>query len=134
VLKIKRSIIYHDNGNIEREYWHKEGNGSYWHREDGPAIITYHDTGELYDEEWWVDNKLHRIDGPAFIRYYLSGEKKHEEWWVDNKIHRIDGPACIYYNNDGTIWLETYHINGEELTKREWEEYLIKEAMKEALE
>ena len=110
-MKIKKSVVYYYNGNIRYEKWHRED-------------------GEFY---------LHREDGPAIINYYESGEKQYEQWWVNSKKHRIEGPAHINYYKDGTIWFEYYLINGEEMSKEEWEdhpirqEYLIKEAMKEAL-
>ena len=110
-MKIKKSILYYDNGNIRDEWWHKEGDRDYWHKEDGPA----------------------------FIRYYLSGEKELEAWWVDDERHKIDGPACIFYDPDGTIIDKEYWINNIGLTKEQWEdhpirqEWLIKEAMKKAL-
>ena len=105
-MRIKRSISYRDNGTIRCEWWHKEGDEYYYNKEDGPAYTWYYDTGE----------------------------KKHEEWWVADKLHKLDGPACINYNKDGTIDKEWYCINGEELSKEQWEDYIIKEAMKEALE
>jgi len=110
-MQIKKSVVYYFNGNIRYEKWHKEGDEYYWHRENGPAFISYYDTGE----------------------------KRHEAWWIDSKRHKIDGPARIWYNPDGTIG-EAYYINDIELSKEEWEdhplvqEWLIKEAMKEALE
>jgi len=110
-VAITKSIDYYSNGNIRYEKWHRED-------------------GEFY---------LHREDGPAYVVYYVSGEKMNEAWWVNGKKHRIDGPAFIHYNEDDTIWLESYYINGKRLSKEEWEnhplrqEYLIKEAMKEAL-
>jgi len=111
-MKIKKSVKYHDNGNTWKELWHKEGDEYHYHKEDGPAYRSF----------------------------YLNGELAYEEWWVNNKEHRMDGPASAYYNKDGTILFEKYHINGEKMSKEEWEdhpirqEYLIKEAMKEALE
>jgi len=103
-MRIKHSVYYHSSGNVEYEKWHKEGDEYYWHRENGPA----------------------------FIMYYESGEKKYESWWVNDIQHKIDGPACITYYKDGTIY-EEYWINNTKLTKKEWEEYAIKEAIKEAL-
>ena len=82
----------------------------------------------------------HREDGPADIYYYESGKVSYEAWWVNDKRHRIDGPAWAEYDEDGTISNEYYYINDIRLTKEKWEdhplrqEYLIKEAMKEALE
>jgi len=111
-MKIKKSILYYDNGNIRDEWWHKEGDDGYYHREEGPAQIIYHKSGGI----------------------------SYEAWLVDDEEHRMDGPACIYYHKDGTIIAEEYYINGENLSKEEWadhplrQEYLIKEAMKETLE
>ena len=104
-LKIKKSVAYYSTGNIWNILWHKEGDIGYLHKENGPACIWYYDTGKL----------------------------SYEAWWVENKRHKIDGPACIDYDEDGTIIDKEYYINGENLTKEQWQEYLIKEAMKEAL-
>ena len=111
-MKIKKNVRHYGNGNIANELWDKEGDDRYWHREYGPA----------------------------YTEYYVTGEKELEEWWVEDKLHRIDGPARIFYNIDGTIWFQDYYINDINLTKEQWEnhplrqEWLIKEAMKEALE
>jgi len=111
-MKIEKSVDYYNNGNIWHEGWHKEGN----------------------------EYQCHREDGPAYVVYYYSGEKEFEVWCVHNKKHKVDGPAFISYNKDGTVRFEKYYINGERLSKEEWEdhpirqEYIIKEAMKKALE
>jgi len=111
-MKIQKSIKYYTNRDIKREYWHKENDTLYWHREDGPA----------------------------YIRYWDTGEKEREEWWVADKLHKLDGPAYIVYNSDGTAIYEKYYINGEKMSKEEWEDhplrqdYIIKEAIKEAME
>jgi len=111
VLKVKKSVRYCDNGIMAYEHWHREDNRYYHHREDGPA----------------------------YIEYWKSVERIYEAWYINNKRHRIDGPARIYYNPDGTIYKNYYYISGERLSKEQWEdhplvqEWLIKEAMKEAL-
>ena len=73
VLKLNKSVKYHENGNTWKELWHREDDTYYHHREDGPAYIGYYDTGEKHCEEWWVDDKRHRMDGPADIAYNTDG-------------------------------------------------------------
>jgi len=65
-VKIQKSIGYYRSGNIRYELWHKEGDRSYPHREDGPTYIVYYESGEKNYEEWCVNGKLHKIDGPAY--------------------------------------------------------------------
>ena len=107
-LKIKKSIEYYRNGDIWREKWHIKGDEYYLHKENGPAHISYYDTGKKDYEGWYINNKLHRIDGPAHISYY----------------------------KDGTVRFEHYYINGERLSKKQWEnhllrqEYLVKKTLK----
>jgi len=35
------------------EYWHK--NAHQYHREDGPAIIRYHENGKKMYEQWYLN-------------------------------------------------------------------------------
>ena len=76
------------------------------HREYGPAVVT--SDGSKY---WYQNGQLHRIDGPAVE--YPDGERA---WWQHGLLHRLDGPA-IEYTNGTKFW----YINGEELTKAEWQ-------------
>ena len=58
------------------------------------------------------DTKIsHNPYGPAVI--FFDGTKI---YCIQNKTHRLDGPAIIYSSGE-----EVYYINGEYLTKEEFE-------------
>lgn len=80
------------------------------HREDGPAVIRKKENVEM----WYINGKLHREDGPAVIT-------KHEKkWYVNGNKHRLDGPAVEQCKED-YIFLDEWWINGDHLTKEEFE-------------
>ena len=81
-MKIKNSIKCYDNGNIECEWWHKENDTLYRHKEDGPAYTVYYKDGELLYEEWWMNNNKHRIDGPAIKEYNKHGTVSREFYFI----------------------------------------------------
>ena len=54
----------------------------------------------------------HREDGPALIVYYESGNINYEHYYINGQRHREDGPAVINYNEDGSVSSEYYSING----------------------
>jgi len=61
-------IWYYNNGNIEEECWHQNGE---IHRIGGSAVICYHEDGSINLEEW-----------------YLNGEPFYEEeYW--NKLKEL---------------------------------------------
>lgn len=69
---------------------------------------------EVGTERWYDDEgELHRENGPAIVHFH--GRKA---WFIHGIRHREDGPAV----DDGII--QRYWINGEVLTKSEWEEYV----------
>ncbi len=84
-----------------------------YHREDGPAVISYWTSGKTRCEEYWHDGKWHREDGPALIRYCKDGKIYREYYWQDGKRHREDGPAVIWYDEDGKIEREEYWQDGK---------------------
>ena len=64
----------------------------------------------------WVDKKgyWHRIDGPAYIT------RDAKAWCYHGRFHRLDGPAYIdSFNN-----LDYWYVNGFELTKEEFDEWV----------
>lgn len=75
-------IAYHDNGNIEIAAWFND-KGEY-HREDGPALMAFDNSGKLEYEAWFRNDEYHREDGFAVIRngigkYYFDGAKMKDE-------------------------------------------------------
>lgn len=88
------------------------------HREnDEPALIYYHEDGEISFEGYFILGQAHRINGPAKIHYYKSAlsEFRHPSlkvYCLYGQNHNLHGPAIIEYNFYGDIdrqefWL--YH-------------------------
>ena len=60
-------------------------NGLLFHREDGPAYISWDEDGGLRIIEYYIYNKYHRLDGPALQiwskcslvkeKYYFHGQE-----------------------------------------------------------
>jgi len=72
----------------------------------------YYDSGELQGVTYRNDSgEYHREGGPAFISYYKDGSVECEVYWLNGGRHRTDGPAAISYNEDGSISVEEYFIN-----------------------
>ena len=83
-------------------------------------VVYCNSSGRIYVEYYYEEDKLHREDGPAVIAYYESGNKKLGSYYLNGKLHREDGPAVIWYSQSGEIF-DDYYINGEYLTKDEFE-------------
>ena len=75
----------------------------------------------VYKEEFWRVNGIsHRVDGPAHISYYESGKIEQEKWYLNGKFHRVDGPAAILYYETGEIEREKWYLYGKESNHEEW--------------
>ena len=62
-----------------------------------------------------------------YIEYYDGTKKKCWEYYkLNDKYHRENGPASIHYYESGNIECERYYINGELLTKQEFDKYTRK--------
>ena len=110
--KPKKSYL---DGRLRSEYWTKY---NYYHREDGPAVILYHENGNIECEEWWYYGKPHRKNGPAITYYYENGNVKAERWYQrGHGVHREDGPAYIVYDEDGNIIKKEYEIDGKKINE-----------------
>lgn len=82
-------------------------------------LVTKHSTGRVASEEYFKGGIYHREDGPAFISYAEFGIYC-EDYYINNKRHREDGPAVIQYNPDGCICLQSYWLNGK-LYNEQWQ-------------
>ncbi|MEJ0044270.1 MAG: hypothetical protein WDM81_19535 [Rhizomicrobium sp.] len=99
------------SGFIFREEWHEDGIESPLHRDGGPALILRStETGAVTWEGWYQNGKEHREDGPAIILYHEGGIGT-ELWYLRGKKHRENGPAAVSYFNGVTI-SEEYHQHG----------------------
>ena len=84
------------------------------HREDGPAVIDYHESQFYYQ-----NGKCHREDGPAII--WSNGS---EDYIQNGKFHREDGPARIFSSGAKEYW-----VNGVRFTEKQFRrKYPIKES------
>jgi len=111
---LKSPIITFEKGLILKIEYRNEHNE--WHRnpEIGPACIGYYENGNIYYEQYWVNDKKHRLEGPAFIKYHINGNICFEEYWVNGKRHRLEGPAFTKYHKNGNICYESYWVNGKQ--------------------
>jgi hypothetical protein len=104
-------------GAIVEEWWCDE-HGDF-HREDGPAVVTYTLYGTIMMVRYYIGGKCHRTDGPATINYLNDGSVLLEEWSYNDEFHRIDGPARIkYWDIDygprGGVEWEMWYMYGEQ--------------------
>ena len=67
-----------------------------------------------------INDKYHREDGPAYISYYINGNVRQKIYYINGKRHREDGPAYIYYYKNVNICREEYWLNGESYSKEEY--------------
>jgi len=100
---------YSIKSNDKLIYYNQQGQ---IHREDGPALIWYYNTGSIAYEVWYINGVWHREDGPASIDYNEDGSIQYEGWYINGVRHREDGPAYIDYYNDGSICLEEWYWCG----------------------
>jgi len=80
---------------------------------------------ETDDHFDFTDLTWHRGDGPAIIEYHENGNIRYEEYWVNGRRHRFDGPAIIVYNANGDIIYESYFINDIEYSKENYHKELL---------
>jgi len=74
--------------------------------------------------------RYHHEDGPAIIWFYRNGRVRSEHYYLNGKLHREDGPAVIFYNEDGVVTEKYYYLNNRELSKKSFENELIKLKLK----
>lgn len=113
-----RGLLHREDGPAveygkSKRMWYRNG---LLHREDGPAVDD-----QKNEEIWCLNGLRHRVNGPAKISF-MNGLKKSESWYQNGKLHRYDGPAVITFNEDEKIEKEFFYMNGEPLSKFEFEE------------
>jgi len=109
---LRKEVSYWPNGSKKQEVWYNEAGEL--HRDNGPAVIMYSQSGAKIFEEWRKNGLIWRKDGPAIVEYFESGEKASESWFNNKgKIHREGAPAYIKYERDGTISQEEYYKDGK---------------------
>jgi len=120
-------VWYNEDGSIDEERYYLDDK---LHREGGAAAITYFENGNVSEEIYCINNENHREDGPAHIFYYMIvGEKRTEYWHLENLRHREDDAAVIWYDRNGKITKKFYYINGNQLSKEDFEKRLMKKKL-----
>lgn len=107
------------NGKTEQEGYKEWWLNGERHREDGPAFEDSNGS-----KQWYINGERHREDGPAVE--HSSGRK---EWYLNGLRHRENGPAVEYPDGDKFWW-----INNEQLTEEEFNQWKVKNDLKEKLE
>ena len=65
--------------------------------------------------------ELHNTEGPAIQSWYENGQEEYRRHYVDNELYNTEGPALHEWYENGQEYHREYHLNGKELTKKEWE-------------
>ena len=89
--------------------WEKDG---YLHRQDGPALIQFYESGQVKRELYYLNGVLQREGEPANILYFESGAVKAVAWHMRGLLHRCGGPAVILYGPEGDVWAELWFQYG----------------------
>jgi|15BtaG_2_1085339.scaffolds.fasta_scaffold05078_1 hypothetical protein len=58
----------------------------------------------------------HREDGPAFISYYSTGERQCEYWFIRDKLNRKNGPSIIQYHRNQSVIAKTYMVDSTKVS------------------
>ena len=109
--------LENDSTRVGNKWYNKKGQ---FHRIVGPAITSYHKSGNVWTKQWWLNSQRHRIDGPAVTMYYNSGGIYLEEWYLNGRLHRTDGPAKIEYHPSGEIENIEWFLNGKRIYSEDW--------------
>jgi antitoxin component YwqK of YwqJK toxin-antitoxin module len=103
---------------VRIEYYFEKNYEFRYHREEGPAILSFKN-GTLKSEDYYKNGNKGRAGAPADIVYYDDGNIASEVWYKNDEKHRTDGPAYIDYAPDGEIELEKFYLNGERFYSQE---------------
>ena len=123
---MKKYIVYtKEKGKIETDNW-RDFECLTWHIEDGPAYQEFHDNGQLFHEEYYINGKLHRLDGPAYQRFYDTGQLYYESYYINGKMHRLDGPAFKEFYDNDKLNHAKYYINGKCYNKSDYDAEIFK--------
>lgn len=87
-----------------------------WHRVYGPAVIyrSSHHPNLKYREGWYLNGGKHRDHGPSIIVYFDSGKIKYKAYTrCDSPYRPNDEATMVEYNQYGDIVAELWqHIDG----------------------
>ena len=105
----KPRITRHQNGQVWQEAYYRNRR---LHKEDGPALTIYYETGQTKLVQYWQNGEKHRCEGAAATSWYPKGQIDIEEYWLNGECHRDDGPAEIGWFENGIKDFECYYRNG----------------------
>lgn len=113
-------ISFNGDGSIKKQEWWIDGRR---HRDgDKPAYTELHPSGAKHIDIWYKQNKKHREgEKPAMIDYYNDGTLRSHKYFINDRLHSEKYPAISVMTPDGTMEREDYYINGEYMSKDEWE-------------
>ncbi len=99
----------YQNRNVIAETWYGEVNHN--RDNDKPAMISYHQNGELSDLKWYINGENKRLGGkPSRESYYPGGKIAVQQWTKNSLLHRDgDKPAYVEYNEEGVIVEEAWY-------------------------
>jgi antitoxin component YwqK of YwqJK toxin-antitoxin module len=106
-LEIKKS--YHPNGNLSKVAYLKDG---LFHREDGPAWISFYEDGSVEQENYYREGKMCRGDTtttrppPISLWYDKAGEIKIEAFLIEEV--RDEGYTTMSTFIDAAILVKFY--------------------------
>lgn len=70
-------------------------------------------TKKIQSKKYFLNGEFHNKNGPASITYYESGKAYRECYYHHGKIHNENGPAIIFYYEDGSLKKQQYYLNGK---------------------
>lgn len=127
IVKNGKKIKHRDNGPAidgerEKEWWVYGKR----HNEHGPARIfwawtndrvakpIFDSNGErVWNEQWFVNDKMHRMNAPANI---IRNGNGYEEWYENGVLHRTNGPAQTICGKSH-YWINGYKFNYNDYLK-----------------
>ncbi len=81
--------------------------------DDKPFVQIRYPSGELMCQRWFQGTFWHRENGPAEIVFSKSGEIIRERWMQFGVYHRENGPAMIRRDENGSILYQRFLIKGK---------------------
>lgn len=87
------------------KYCNSPFNKGYYHNNNGPAYIEYHDNGNISYEYYFINGKIIN-NNPGRIYYRANGIKDSEFYFLTEDIH---GPmVSLVYHKNGNLKYKTY--------------------------
>jgi len=81
--KVTRTEYFYESGEKQTEtYTTIYDFRLLYHRDDGPAYISWHKNGVINIKDYCFEGKRHRVDGPAYIMYDWKGKKTDEAFFI----------------------------------------------------